>query len=316
MLFQTELTNSLSLPIIAAPMFLVSSPQLVIECCRNGIVGSFPALNQRSSEGYEAWLEEIQSELAPQDAPYAVNLIVHKTNSRLESDLDLTVKHKVPIVITSLGAVKEVVDAVHSYGGLVFHDVTTVRFAERALEAGVDGLIAVCAGAGGHAGTYNPFAFIPELRVLTDKTIIASGCIGTGGGVLAALNCGADFAYVGTRLIAANESLASDAYKDMLIQTQAADIIYTPKISGVNASFIRSSIQAAGIDLNVVETPAMDIEHELSGNAKAWKDIWSAGQGVGQITQLQSVGDIICSLSEEYQTALQRSRDICAKYVS
>lgn len=298
--------DRLSLPVIAAPMFLVSGPELVINCCKSGVVGSFPALNQRSSDGYEQWLQEVQAALTEEDAPFAVNLIVHKTNPRLAADIALTVKYKVPIVITSLGAAKDVVDAVHSYGGLVFHDVTNVRFAKKALEAGVDGLIAVCAGAGGHAGTYNPFAFISELKQLTDKTIIASGCISNGDSILAARACGADFAYVGTRFIAAKESLASQPYKDMLLEKTAADIVYTPKISGVHANFLKPSVDAAGIDLDNTPTPAMDAEHELSGEAKAWKDVWSAGQGVGAIVSYETVAEIVDKFKNEYTQAFQR----------
>lgn len=298
------ITQNLSLPLIAAPMFLVSGPELVIQCCKAGVVGSFPALNQRSSEGYEQWLQQITGALGEGDAPFAVNLIVHKSNPRLAADIALTVKYKVPIVITSLGAATEVVEAVHSYGGLVYHDVINTRFAQKALAVGVDGLIAVCAGAGGHAGTYNPFAFIGELRAMTDKTLIASGCISNGESVLAAQACGADFAYVGTRLIAATESLASPGYKAMLVEKDAADIVYTPKISGVNANFLGSSIKAAGLDLAAIDTPQMDAEEELSGESKAWKDIWSAGQGVGAIKEIQPVAEIIAAFQQEYDQAL------------
>lgn len=301
-----SIAANLSLPLIAAPMFLVSGPELVIACCRSGVVGSFPALNQRSSEGYGQWLQEINSALGEGDAPYAVNLIVHKTNPRLAADIALTVKYKVPIVITSLGAASEVVEAVHSYGGLVYHDVINTRFAKKALDAGVDGLIAVCAGAGGHAGTYNPFAFISELRELTDKTIIASGCISNGESVLAAQACGADFAYAGTRFIAAEESLANPGYKAMLVEKDAADIVYTPKISGVNANFLGSSIKAAGLDLAKMSTPEMDAEEELSGESKAWKDIWSAGQGVGAIKAVQPTAEIIGQFKQEYDGALDK----------
>ena len=276
------ISNNLALPLIVAPMFLVSGPELVIQCCKSGVVGSFPALNTRTTEAFRQWLTEIEAALVDQDAPYAVNLIVHKTNRRLEADLKVVVDHKVPIVITSLGAAKEVVDAIHSYGGIVLHDVTTTRFAEKALTASVDGLIAVCAGAGGHAGTYNPFAFIDELKSLTDKPIIASGCISSGASILAAQAAGAEFAYMGTRFIAAKESLAQADYKTMLIGSSAKDIVYTPKISGVNANFLQPSIRAAGLDLSTLNTPTMDAETELSGDSKAWKDIWSAGQGCGR----------------------------------
>jgi nitronate monooxygenase len=209
------LEQRLRLPVVAAPMFLISNPQLVLACCRNGVVGSFPALNQRESSGFKAWLEEIEAGLATLDnpAPYAVNLIVHNSNPRLQADLAICIEHKVPIVITSLGAVKEVVDAVHSYGGLVFHDVTTRRHAEKAAEAGVDGLIAVAAGAGGHAGTWSPFALVAEIRQFFDKTVLLSGCLNHGHEILAAQMIGADLAYLGTRFIATQESHAPDAYK-------------------------------------------------------------------------------------------------------
>lgn len=306
MALPASLENRLSLPLVAAPMFLVSGPELVINCCKNGVLGSFPALNQRTSEGYEAWLNTIEAALDDKDAPFAVNLIVHRSNPRLQADLEITVKHKVPVVITSLGAAQEVVDAVHSYGGLVFHDVTTIRFAEKALEAGVDGLIAVCAGAGGHAGTYNPFAFIAELRAMTDKTLLASGCISTGDAVLAAQACGADLAYAGTRFITAQESLAFDDYKTMVTQYSAADIVYTPKISGAPANFLAPSLQAAGVDLAKVVTPEFDPGEELSGDSKAWKDIWSAGQGIGSIRSVQPTAEIITQFKDEYRQAFAR----------
>lgn len=299
-----SLEGRLNLPVFAAPMFLISCPELVVACCKNGIVGSFPALNQRTSEGYEQWLEEIKSQLTENDAPFAVNLIVHRTNPRLQADLELTVKHQVPIVITSLGAAKEVVDAVHSYGGLVFHDVVNTRFAEKALDAGADGLVAVCAGAGGHAGTYNPFAFISELKQMTDKPIIASGCISNGASILGAQAAGADYAYMGTRFLAAAESQTRDDYRDMLFESHAKDVIYTPKISGVPANFLLPSISKEGIDLNTAEIPTMNSDDDFSGEAKAWKEIWSAGQGVGAIEKTEPTADIITRLKTEYKAAL------------
>ena len=237
------LEQRLRLPVVAAPMFLISNPQLVLACCRNGVVGSFPALNQRDSQGFKAWLEEIEAGLALLDnpAPYAVNLIVHNSNPRLEADLAICIEHKVPIVITSLGAAKEVIDAVHSYGGLVFHDVTTRRHAEKAAQAGVDGLIAVAAGAGGHAGTWSPFALAAEIRQFFDKTLLLAGCLNHGHEILAAQTLGADLAYMGTRFIATRESHAPDAYKQMLLASRAADIIHTPAVSGVPASFMRQN---------------------------------------------------------------------------
>jgi len=300
------LNQRLRLPVVAAPMFLISNPQLVLACCRNGVVGSFPALNQRDSSGFKAWLEEIEAGLATLDnpAPYAVNLIVHNSNPRLQADLAICIEHKVPIVITSLGAVKEVVDAVHSYGGLVFHDVTTRRHAEKAAEAGVDGLIAVAAGAGGHAGTWSPFALVAEIRQFFDKTILLAGCINHGREILAAQVLGADLAYIGTRFISTQESHAPDAYKEMLLASHAADIIHTPAVSGVPASFMRQSLESAGFDLAALKTQGEIKLKPLTEEAKAWKTVWSAGQGVGQINDLPSTEQLITRLDEQYREAL------------
>ena len=308
------LQDKLRLPLVAAPMFLVSGPELVRACCAQGIVGSFPALNQRETSGFSDWLEEINAGLAPQAAPYAVNLIVHGSNPRLQADLAVCVEQRVPIVITSLGAVKEVVDAVHSYGGLVFHDVTTRRHAEKAAEAGVDGLIAVAAGAGGHAGTWSPFALVAEIRQFFDKTLLLAGCLNHGHEILAAQLLGADLAYMGTRLIATEESRASAEYKQMLLDAQAADIIHTPAVSGVPASFMRQSLLAAGYDLAHLQDKG-DINYgeklkPISDEAKAWKTVWSAGQGTGDIHDLPSVAELIARLDSEYQAALQHSQQI------
>ncbi len=298
----------LTVPAIAAPMFLVSGPDLVVEACRSGVVGTFPALNQRSSEGYEAWLTEIKARLERAEresgrapAPFGVNLIVHRTNERLRDDLALTVRHRVPLVITSLGAVCDVVDAVHSYGGVVLHDVINLRHAEKALEAGVDGLIAVAAGAGGHAGTYSPFAFMAELRALTTKLIVLSGSISHGREIAAARLLGADFAYLGTRFIATRESMADDSYKAMLVASSAKDIVYTPAISGVHANFLRASIAAAGLDPDDLPTGAkLDMGHER----RAWKTIWSAGHGTGSITDIPTTAELCARLAREYEEAL------------
>lgn len=308
------LEQRLRLPVVAAPMFLVSNPQLVLACCRGGIVGSFPALNQRQSSGFKAWLEEIEAGLDAQCAPYAVNLIVHGSNPRLQADLAICVEHRVPIVITSLGAAKEVVDAVHSYGGLVFHDVTTRRHAEKAAAAGVDGLIAVAAGAGGHAGTWSPFALIAEIRQFFDKTLLLAGCLNRGHEVLAAQLLGADLAYLGTRLIATQENAASEAYKQMLLDAQAADIIHTPAVSGVPASFMRQSLELAGYDLKQLQNKG-EINYgeklkPMDEEAKAWKTVWSAGQGVGGIGDLPSVEQLIARLDSEYRAACQQARQL------
>ena len=307
------LEQRLRLPVVAAPMFLISNPQLVLACCANGVVGSFPALNQRDSAGFKAWLEEIESGLAnlSAPAPYAVNLIVHPSNPRLQADLALCVEHRVPIVITSLGAVKEVVDAVHSYGGLVFHDVTTRRHAQKAAEAGVDGLIAVAAGAGGHAGTWSPFALAAEIRQFFDKTLLLAGCINHGEQVLAAQLLGADLAYMGTRFIATQESQAPSAYKNMLIEAQAADIIHTPAVSGVPASFLRQSLEQAGYDLASLKSSHEQARLKpLDEEAKAWKTVWSAGQGVGEIHDLPTTQALIERLHGEYRQAVARTRQL------
>ncbi|GLO46464.1 MULTISPECIES: NAD(P)H-dependent flavin oxidoreductase [Pseudomonas] len=304
-----SLEQRLRLPVVAAPMFLISNPRLVLACCASGVVGSFPALNQRDSAGFKAWLEEIEAGLAQLQAPapYAVNLIVHPSNPRLQADLALCVEHRVPIVITSLGAAKEVVDAVHGYGGLVFHDVTTRRHAEKAAEAGVDGLIAVAAGAGGHAGTWSPFALAAEIRQFFDKTLLLAGCLNHGNEILAAQMLGADLAYMGTRFIATAESQAPGAYKQMLLDAHAADIIHTPAVSGVPASFLRPSLEQAGYDMNALKSG-----HEqgklkpIDDEAKAWKTVWSAGQGVGGIDDLPSASALIGRLHDEYRDALKR----------
>jgi nitronate monooxygenase len=308
------LEQRLRLPVVAAPMFLVSNPQLVLACCRNGIVGSFPALNQRDSGGFRAWLEEIYAGLGESAAPYAVNLIVHASNPRLQADLAICVEQRVPIVITSLGAVKEVVDAVHSYGGLVFHDVTTRRHAEKAAAAGVDGLIAVAAGAGGHAGTWSPFALIAEIRQFFDKTLLLAGCLNHGHELLAAQLLGADLAYLGTRFIATQENGASGAYKQMIVDAQAADIIHTPAVSGVPASFMRQSLVQAGYDLQRLQRPA-EIDYgeklkPLDDEAKAWKTVWSAGQGVGAIADLPTVEQLVARLDREYRTAQAQAQGL------
>ncbi|WP_339525684.1 NAD(P)H-dependent flavin oxidoreductase [Pseudomonas sp. EA_35y_Pfl2_R111] len=305
------LEQRLRLPVVAAPMFLVSNPQLVLACCNSGIVGSFPALNQRDSSGFKDWLEEIEAGLDSDAAPYAVNLIVHGSNPRLQADLAICVEQRVPIVITSLGAVKEVVDAVHSYGGLVFHDVTTRRHAEKAAEAGVDGLIAVAAGAGGHAGTWSPFALIAEIRQFFDKTLLLAGCLNQGHEVLAAQLLGADLAYLGTRLIATQENAASAAYKQMILDAKAADIVHTPAVSGVPASFMRQSLELAGYDLKQLQNKGEVNYGEklkpMDEEAKAWKTVWSAGQGVGNISDLPSVEQLIARLDSEYRVALKQS---------
>jgi nitronate monooxygenase len=307
--------KNMTLPVIAAPMFLISGPQLVIECCKNGIVGTFPALNQRSSEGFEEWLVEIKAALSDFEketgkiaAPFGVNLIVHKTNPRLQADLALCVKHEVPLIITSLGAVSELVDAVHSYGGLVFHDVIKKRHAEKAAEAGVDGLILVCAGAGGHAGTLNPMPFVTEIKSFFKKTIILSGCISSGRDIASALQMGADLAYMGTRFINTKESKAPEEYRNMIINAGASDIVYTAAVSGVAANFLAPSLKAMGITEEMLSTKKkVDFGDELTvkkDEAKAWSTIWSAGQGVASITSSPHVHELVATLKNGFKTAI------------
>tara|TARA_B100000674_G_scaffold12555_1_gene9350 strand:+ start:4755 stop:5678 length:924 start_codon:yes stop_codon:yes gene_type:complete len=297
-------------------MFLVSGPRMLIENCKNGVVGTLPALNQRSSEGFEEWLLQIERELSEFEqqtgnraAPYGINLIVHKTNPRVQADLEICAKHKVPLVITSLGAVKELVDTVHSYGGVVFHDVTNRRHAEKAAEAGVDGLIAVCGGAGGHAGTTNPFALVQEIRSFFDKTLLLAGCINSGSDVAAALQMGADLAYMGTRFINTVESEAVPEYKQMINDCGSKDIVHTPAVSGIPASFMRPSMEANGYAMDKLGQPGeVDYGTKLkpvSDEAKAWKTVWSAGQGCAGIHDVVPVAELIGRMSDEFRNAIQ-----------
>ena len=314
--------HDLNLPVVAAPMFLISNPNMVIECCKNGIVGTFPALNQRTSEGFEAWFIEIKEALAAFEketgqkaAPFGVNLIVHPTNPRLEADVKLCMKHKVPLVITSLGAVSMVVDAIHSYGGLVFHDIIKKRHAEKAAEAGVDGLILVAAGAGGHGGSLNPMSLVAEVKSIFDKTILLSGCISTGKDVATALQMGADLAYMGTRFINTDESIAPEAYKKMIVDAGANDVVYTAAISGVHANFLAASLQAAGITAEDLKKDVkIDFGKEMDTEAKAWKTIWSAGQGVTTIKDSIPVKALVERLRSEFIAALKSQASILEKF--
>lgn len=293
-----QLAGRLRLPVVAAPMFLVSGPELVVACCRAGVLGTFPALNRRSTGAFAEWVAEIGEALSPADAPFGVNLIVHPTNTRLQADLAIVVEHRVPVVITSLGAVPEVVETVHGYGGLVFHDVTTLRHARKAASAGVDGLVLVAAGAGGHAGTLNPFAFVASVRPWFDGAVLLAGGLSSGADVVAALALGADLAYLGTRFLATRESLAADGYKEMVAASGAADVIYTPAVSGIPANFLAPSLAASGID--PAGPPA---EHE---DVKAWRDVWSAGHGVAAVTDAPAVTDLVDRLASEYRDTLAR----------
>jgi nitronate monooxygenase len=322
---KTNIFKNLSLPVIAAPMFLISGPKLVIECCKNGIIGTFPALNQRTTEGFEKWIIEIKSaldlfekETGKKAAPFGVNLIVHQTNPRVKADLEICIKHKVPIIITSLGAVPQLVGAIHSYGGLVFHDVIKKRHAEKAAEAGVDGLILVCAGAGGHAGTLNPMPFVAEIKKFFHKTILLSGCISNGQDIASALQIGADIAYMGTRFINTKESKATEDYRKMIIESDANDIVYTAAISGVSANFLRPSLEAMGITEEMLKrTKKIDFGKELSvmeKEAKAWSTIWSAGQGVTNISDNPTVKNLVDLMKKEFKVAIEAQQSLLEKY--
>ncbi|OZI28541.1 nitronate monooxygenase [Bordetella genomosp. 7] len=302
------------LPVIGAPMFLVSGPDLVIAQCAAGIVGTFPSLNARPQDALGDWLTRIEAGLAAHRrehpgalvAPYGVNLIVHPSNARWQGDLQICVDHKVPLIVTSLHAPDAVVQAVRPYGGLVFHDVTTVRHARRALDAGVDGLILVAAGAGGHAGVLNPMALVNEIRSFYDGPLALSGCISHGKDVLAALAMGCDFAYMGTRFIATQESLASDRYREMVLQAGVDDVLYTPFFSGVPANYLIPSIAAAGLDPDNVRTRQDDtVDLDKRNRPKAWKDIWSAGQGVGAVQEILSTRALVDQLAGEFNEARQ-----------
>ena len=317
MALPTQLKNRLKLPLVISPMFLASGPELVIAACKAGALGTFPALNQRTTEGFEAWLQEINAALGPDDAPYGVNIIVHHSNSRVMADVEMCIKYKVPVVITSLGIDKRVIDAVHSYGGLVFHDIINIRHANKAAREGVDGIIAVSAGAGGHGGTMSPLALTAEIRKFFDGCLLLAGCISNGGHIAAARAMGADLAYAGTRFIATQEARAQDDYKDMIVESAAADIIYTPNISGVFANFLRESIRNAGFDPdNLAPKTEIDMEEELglkepegTKQKGAWKDIWSAGQGVGAIDDIPTTEELIQRMQQEFSDALAQATD-------
>ncbi len=299
MAIPASLQSGLKLPVIAAPMFLVSGPDLVVEACNAGVIGTFPSLNQRTTEGYREWLHDIKARRSPDAAAFGVNHIVHPTNPRLLADMQVTVEEKVPLVITSLGAVRDVVEAVHGYGGVVFHDIANVRHARKAAQAGVDGLILVANGAGGHAGVVNPFALVEEVRGFFEGTIILSGCLSTGRDVAAALMMGADFAYMGTRFIATTESQAQPHYKDMIVEAGSMDITYTPAVSGIPANFLTPSLVENGIDPKSLPEHKLDMGEE----ARAWKTVWSAGQGAGAVHDILPVRDLVGRLQDEYSQA-------------
>lgn len=304
-----DIFANVDFPVIAAPMFLASGVDLVVACCANGTVGSFPALNQRTTEGFEEWLVQINSDLDRlecQQRTYGVNLIVHSSNPRVSPDLEMCIKHEVPLLLTSLGAAKEVIDGVHSYGGKVFHDVINVRHAKKAVDAGVDGLVLVAAGAGGHGGLANPFALLSEIRSFFDGYIALAGALTSGAHVAAARAAGADFAYIGTRFVATNEAYADQENKEMIVDSTLKDIVYTDAFSGVHGNFMRQSIVDAGLDPENLPNKEIDFGQDLNPDKHAWKDIWSAGHGVSDIDDILSTKDLIAKMRGEYQEALER----------
>lgn len=312
-----KILQNLELPIVAAPMFIVSSPELVIAQCKAGIVGSFPALNARPVDQLEKWIIRIKAELAQfqaenpdkKVAPFAVNQICHVSNDRLAHDVEVCVRQEVPIIITSLRAPKMVIDAVHSYGGIILHDVINIRHTKKALSEGADGIIAVCAGAGGHAGVMSPYALLPEIREFHDGPLLCSGSIATGGSVLGAQAIGADLAYIGTQFITAKEANAPDAYKDMIVNSTGKDISYTSLFTGVDGNYLSESIRDADMDpddLPSADKSTMNFGSGGNSKAKAWRDIWSAGQGAGSINEIKSVAEIVADLKKQYDEAKQR----------
>jgi nitronate monooxygenase len=314
MAIPASLANQLSIPVIGSPLFIISNPDLVLAQCKAGVIGSFPSLNARPIEQLEEWLAQLNEELAAarkanpaaKIAPYAVNLIVHKSNNRLDEDLALCVKYKVPMVITSLGARPEVNEAIHSYGGIVLHDIINIVFAHKALEKGADGLIAVASGAGGHAGTLSPFALISEIREFFDGPLALSGAISNGGQILAAQAMGADFAYIGSAFIPTHEARAMEGYKDMIVESAAKDIIYSSLFTGVHGNYLAPSIAKAGMDPNNLpegDKATMSFQSGEGAKAKAWKDVWGAGQGVGGVKTRMGAGEFVAKLKREYDEA-------------
>ena len=309
--------SNLSLPVIGSPLFIISNPKLVIEQCKAGIIGAMPALNARPASQLDEWLAEITETLAAYDkanpgkpaAPFAINQIVHKSNDRLEHDMEMVVKYKVPVIITSLGARTDVNDAIHGYGGVVLHDIINNFFARKAIEKGADGLIAVAAGAGGHAGVKSPFALIQEIRAWFDGPIALSGSIATGGAVLAAQAMGADFAYIGSAFIATHEARASDAYKQAIVDGTSDDIVYSSLFTGVHGNYLKPSIRAAGLDpdnLPESDPSAMNFAGGEGSKPKAWKEIWGCGQGIGAVHEVTTAATYIERLKREYAEAKAR----------
>ena len=317
MAIPASLANQLSIPVVGSPLFIISNPDLVIAQCKAGVIGSFPSLNARPLAQLDEWLTQIGDELAAarkadpkaKIAPYAVNLIVHKSNNRLEEDLALCVKHKAPIIITSLGAREDVNAAIHSYGGMVLHDIINIVFSHKALEKGADGLIAVCAGAGGHAGVLSPFALIQEIRQFFQGPLLLSGAIATGAAVYAAQAMGADLAYIGTAFVSTHEARAVDGYKDMIVQSASKDIIYSSLFTGVHGNYLAPSVAKAGLDPNDLPQGDKSTMNFASGEAvkaKAWKDIWGSGQGIGAIDRRMSTAEYVALLKQQYHDARTR----------
>lgn len=316
----THRTLHLRLPIICSPMFIISNPEMVIAQCCSGIVGTMPVLNARPQPELDVWLTRIETELEAaraagneRVAPHGVNLVIRANTDRFEADLATVVAHRVPLVITSLGLPTEVVRQVHAYGGLVFHDVTTVRHAKRAIDAGVDGLILVCAGAGGHAGATSPFALLSEVRAFYDGPVVLAGAIANGRNILAAEAMGADFVYMGTRFIATQESAARPEYKQMIVKSSAADITYTPHFSGIPANYLKGSIEACGMDPTNLPTVDSIAVRAAGERQTRWKDIWGAGQGVGSIHDLPPIAELVDRLETEYRSAADEWRKRLAK---
>jgi nitronate monooxygenase len=308
------LKRNLRIPVVGSPLFIISHPPLVLAQCKAGVVGSFPALNARPESQLDDWLAEITEDLARHDAanpdrpaaPFAVNQIVHKSNTRLQHDLELCVKYKVPIVISSLGAVEEVNQAVHSYGGIVLHDIIHDRHARKAIEKGADGLIAVATGAGGHAGTLSPFALIQEIRQWFDGPLLLAGAIANGGAVLAAQAMGADLAYIGSPFIATTEARAADPYKQMIVESKAADIVYSNLFTGIHGNYLKGSVRAAGMDPDNLAVSDPSTMNFGGDKTKAWKDIWGCGQGIGAVGEVVPVANLVDRLADEYAAAKLR----------
>ena len=318
------LKNRLALPVVGSPLFIVSGPELVIAQCKAGVVGSFPSLNARPVSQLDEWLARMTEELPAYAkanpgkpvAPFAVNQIVHKSNTRLDEDVQLCIKYKAPIVITSVGNPGDIAKEVHKYGGIVFHDTTTIRHTEKAIEAGVDGVILVCAGAGGHAGTMSPFALVPQVRQFWKGTLLLAGSISDGRSVRAAQVLGADLAYMGTRFIATQEANAKQDYKQMILDSEAKDVTYTPAFSGIPANYLTKSIVAAGLDPANLKPKGfvdMDLSNREETKIKAWRDIWSAGQGSGSIKDVPSVAELVARLTAEYRDAVAADRALAAE---